>query len=502
MRQKVLIFTALCVLAVPAIAQTTVQNVGPVSVGLEVRVPEAGLWDNGVQNQSNWEAFTGAFSSGTLGVAMNSEAEGDFAGVTERIVVAWFDVDDNPAQERDGFQTDAGAPWLVNNDIARTDGNPARIACEAREGEAEVYMIGNECTPWAYPADFPSYGSGFSYDSQVASVQILQRNADGSSTKRSNVFDPTYGQWASGSQGGQQIRFGGTVRALSNGNFAVAQEDRAALLHPTGQRCVATSIWDQDGNNVVAPWCAQDPPENGFSQWENMAACSLGLLLRTGPQMNLWNQTDGTLIGKWDGVTRTGQPWAYPLPDGSSSNNDWGRGDGTHISSHIAVDFAHLAGKGVADAEDGGGTGVFVTRIDCNTLQTIDEDYVSVGYTVSPNRVTCCTDKDGQCFVAWDGGSNTGANQLLGRLYDSNLDPVTDCFLIFENSEAGPSTLTGFNGFNPNCRLAEVPGEFYKRIVVTSRIQAPVPSMGLNANDHYGMVIGTPPTVVDDWELY
>jgi len=482
----------------------TVQDIGAESAGhCGTLVPEAKYFDNGVQNQSNWEMYTGAFVDGTLAAVTNTEADGDFAGVTERGVAVWF-YTDNTTQEVAGFLDDSGNPWTANNDIARTDGNMPRIAPEVRDGESDndIYMFGNECTAWAYPEDFPSYGSGFAYDAQVASVQILRRGEDGYPSKVTNVFDPTYGQATSGSQGGQQIRFGGSIRMLSNGNFVAIQEDRTGNLNPTGGRCSAASIWDQTGTRVVDPFCAQVPkdPLESIGIWDNLAAYDGGFVSRNEVYndhngLTFFNN-DGSYAGRWNAITRTIDPWSWPLPDGNTSIANWS-GSNERVSSHVNLDYVHVVGRGA------GKQGVYLTRVRASDQTTIGEAFVSEGYQVAIDRCESCTDRYGKVFVCWSDANNTGNKQIIGRVFDGDLDPWRDPFLVFENSEIGPYSVTGFSAKHPSCHFAR-DWQRIPRILVSARIDGPAPSLGLVTNDHYAIVFEPfwCPFAVEDWELY
>ncbi len=486
--------------AAPVMAQEDVSLIGPEDVGLNTVIDDAPIYDNGVQNQSNWEMYSGAFVDGTLASVTNTEADGDFAGVTERGVAIWYTAGDPCViQEVPGFLQDDGAPWTNNNDIARTDGNMPRIGPQVVDGQDDndIYMFGNECTPWAYPGQFPSYGSGFAYDSQVASVQILTRGVDGTPSKVTNVFDPTYGQAASGSQGGQQIRFGGSLRMLSNGNFVVIQEDRSGVIHPTGGRCSAASVWDQAGNNVVAPFCAQVPkdPLGSIGIWDSLDAYDGGFGIRNenyddgaGSEGGLtFFNNDGSYAGRWQGV--------FPdVGSGTTTNiNNWS-GSNERVSSHVELDFMHMVGRGDGNAA------VYCTRVQpASPGVTLDEVNASLGYNVAIDRCESCTDKDGRVFVCWSDSNNTGAKQIVGRLFDENLDPLTDLFLVFNQSET--SAGTGFSGKHPSCHMVEQDNGAL-RIVVSQRTDGPAASLGLNTNDHLAIVFETDPIAVDEWELY
>ena len=481
-------------LGVGASAQT-VTRVGPSSVGATEVIPQTILFNNGVQNQSNWECYTGAFVDGTLAAVTNTEISGDLSGVTERGVAAWFKTN-NTVQEVPGFFDDSGAPWTNNNDIARTDGDPPRVAPEVREGETTMtYMFGNECTPWAYPAQFPSYGSGFTYDAQVASVQILVKSATGYPVPVTNVFEPTYGQWTTGSQGGQQIRFGGSIRMLSNGNFIVIQEDRTGNLHPQGASlCPAASIWDQAGNNVKPAWCAIAPatPLPSVGIWDSLDAFDTGFAVHNeDTALNFWNN-DGSWRGQWVADSRqASEPWSWPLPGTRNTSVTLWSPSNTRISSHIALDYVHLVGRGF-DSAGAPIAGVFLTRIDANTRTTLKEAYVSEGYSVMPDRCESCTDKVGNVFVAWSDASNTGTRQIIGRLYDIDLDPLTEAFLVFPDSQVGPNNTTGFGAYHPSCHMWKDDASGRDRILVTARADSFAPTVGIDTNDHLAIVFTAP----------
>jgi hypothetical protein len=497
MLKKILVLCVLMAFAVPGMAQE-VTNVGPESIVdyFTTVIDDVGIYANGVQNQSNWEMYSGAFVDGTLASVTNTEADNDFAGVTERGVAIWYTID-NVVQENAGFLDDSGAAWTTNNDIARTDGNMPRIGCQVVAGQEanDVYMFGNECTPWAFPGQFPSYGSGFAYDSQVASVQILTRGAGddaagGTPTKVTNVFDPTYGQAASGSQGGQQIRFGGSLRMLSNGNFVVIQDDRAGVIHPVpGQRCSAASVWTEAGANVVAPFCAQVPkdPFTGIGIWDSLDAYDGGFVIRNeGAGLTFFNN-DGTYAGRWDGVSTD-------VGSGTTTNIANWSGSNERVSSHVTLPYVNMVGRGAGSSD------VYVTRVQASDQTTIDEVHVNAGYDAVVDRTESCTDKDGFVFVVWADKNNTGANQLVGRLFDDDLDAVTELFLVFNQSEVDPST--GFSGKHPSCHMVKHPTSGARRILVSQRTDGPAASLGLNTNDHLAIVFEGPPEQVDDWELY
>ena len=506
-----------CLLFAAAGYAAPCQNVGPESVGAVTVIPEKVYFANGVQNQANWEMYSGAFVDGTLANSADTEAEGDFAGITERAAVVWHHTDQT-SQEVDGFLRDNGTAWTQNNDIARTDGNPARIACQGVAGQEnnDLYMLGNECTPWAYASEYPSYGSGFGYSAQVASVQILMRTASGAPAKVTNVFDPTYGSWTTGAQT-NQIRFGGTVRQLSNQNWLVVQEDKSGnlrnLIKPGSTGSIAAaSIWTPAGVNVpnaTGPaWPLKTPglrPTAYDGIWSNVQGFNGGFAVaHEGASVTFWNN-DGSWKGRFVADRRAaGEAW-QPWPGGSALWNTscaTNGGNDEKLTGDVALNYVHVAGRGYDATGTNTNAGMFVTRVDATTFQTIGEGFASEGITATCDRCTCATDKDGNVFALWADTTNTGTRQLIGRFLDTDLNPMTDAFLVFNNSQVGPANVTGFGGYHPSCAMVRNPATSRLRVVCTQRSDSFAPSIGLDTNDHYAIVFEYGIVDVPDWILY
>lgn len=498
--RKSIMFLGLLAALVPMVGNAQAPHGKPQDAGVSVVISEREIFANGVGNAANWEPYTTAFGDGTLALATNTEIEGDEAGTTERAVVAFFTADNNVV-EVPGFYTDGGTPWTINNDSARVNGNPPRIAGDKRPGGTK-YVLGNEATPWDPESAslFPFFNTNpFAYAFQVAVVQLLNK-VNNQPAPIGKVLDPINGKLTSGFQS-DQMRFGGEIRALSNGNFVVVVDNRDDNFN--GLRSVPYAILDGNtGNVIVGPSDSNQVPIDpnvNTGIWSNLAAFNGGFAVRCDSNSNSIDFFDnnGVALGTWDRTLRR-TTFSDPLPPAGGMNTsivDNGGGGG-RIDSHIASNFIYVAGKGI-DADGGGDKGVYLTKINAQTRQTVKEAFVSDGFTAIPDRINVCSDKDDNVFVAWSDTSNTGKRQIIGRAYNSDLEPITDAFLTFENSDIGPSEVTGFAIKHPSCSMVN------GRVLVTGRIDndaGGVPSLNLDQNAHYAIVLQLPgSTSVEHW---
>jgi hypothetical protein len=422
--------------------------------------------------------------------------------VPDRAMVAFFLVD-GTVEERHGFIDPQGKPWTHNSNFIDGTFHPPRIAGDKR-GCGAKYLLGSECTLWGMYA-FPGFESGFAYDAPAALVQLLTYSATGP-VPLGGLLDPTYGRLTSGSQNGERIAFGGEIRCLSNGNFAVVIEDRTGNTIPVDRAALATIVDAQDGSPtigevIIGPFNANQGVNSTASAgiWSNMAAYDGGFAIRphTGTEdasgyltIGFWdNQANPQ--GTWPTIVRTDPNSPLAPTGGFTTSISILSGTETRIDSDIRSDFIYMAGRGVDTSGDPDG-GVYVTKIDAKTKTTADEVYVTEGQNVAPQRVTVCSDKYDNVFVCWSDTSNTGNLQIAGRLYDSNLDPLTDAFLVFEHSELGPESANSFSVRHPSCSMVD------GRILITGAVDKPAPALAYRTNDALAVVLSVndvlPPT--------
>ncbi|NUN98329.1 MAG: hypothetical protein HUU16_19380 [Candidatus Omnitrophica bacterium] len=502
----------------PVLAQAPHGN--PLSAGVAVDIPDIEVFlVPTIPNANNWEAYTTAFGDGTLALATNTRADGDLAGVTERGVVAFFNTN-NSVDEVAGFLSDAGAPWVDNNDSARVDGNPPRIGADKRPGQTK-YVFGNESTPWARPDLFPSFDADntFVYSAQMAACQLLNKTAGGP-VKIGNVIDPVIqflpNALVDTRAQTSQLRYGGEIRGLSNGDFAtiIDNRDHSFAFHlngTTGFNTVPVSIIDQNTGLVsIGPFNPNpnDPTATlgNSGTWSNMAAFNGGFAVRIenpsgggGGNIQFFNNA-GVFQGTWDRTPiRTVLTDPLAPANGAATSITSNGGGGSRIDSHINSNFVYIAGAGVAN--EGAAEGVYLTKVNATTRLTVGEVWVSDNFIANPDRVNVCVDSDDTVFVCWSDTQNTGKRQIVGRAYDSNLVPLTDAFLCFSNSDLDGTDPDGFAIKHPSCSISN------KRILVTGRVDndtGGVPNLGLLSNAHLATVIRLvelPTLDVKNWNI-
>jgi len=473
------------------------------TAGVSIVVPDRVMFADPDRRFNQSQPFVSSFDDGTLILAANLNTPGGFLTSLERVVVAYFTVEGSVV-ETDGFFMDSGEAWTSQNDqISPSSGSPS-VAADKREGSTH-YLLMNETTPW-WPNLFPEFGSRFRYYGLVTTVQILERTPGGA-VPLSKLADPIYGQVTSGSQVVVEgVKCFGGARALSNGDFVVGVEDRTGET-VTGNRVALVAIVDGQqgsptfGQSVVGPFV----PNQGIAQetsprlYRNLAAFDGGFAVRayTGtedasghPTIGFWDN-GGNPQGTWPMIIRTDSGSPLPPEGGKTTSISVLSGVETRMNSDIHSDFIYLAGRGVDASGDPDG-GVYVTKINAKTRTTADEVYVTEGLSVAPQRVTVCSDKDDNVFVCWSDTSNTGNLQIAGRLYDSNLDALTDAFLVFEHSELGPNPTSGFSVKHPSCAMVD------GRVLVAGVVHEDFPSLGFQATDPLAVVLSVaeilPPT--------
>ncbi|MGC9328821.1 MAG: hypothetical protein ACP5I1_14390, partial [Candidatus Hinthialibacter sp.] len=214
------------------------------AAGVTVLIPDTWIFQVDLDNGTYWEPVTDIFGDGTLLVAANTHPEVE-AGMNCK--VAFIDPSAGEIQEYWAFYTDEGEPWNGPFNEVRTSGNPARVAADRRPGGTR-YIVGMESTPYLYD-EFNSddrWYEGFVYDDRVAAVQIFDKTEDGP-VPITKVMDPIYQSFENfDAQYGQQMRYGGDVRFLSNGNIIACPEDRTGNI-VSGNAAVATLFDGETG---------------------------------------------------------------------------------------------------------------------------------------------------------------------------------------------------------------------------------------------------------------
>ncbi len=511
MRAKLFVVLLISLLAVPAFAQVPYAN--PAAAGIEVLVAERVMFANDMVNQGNWEPYASAFGDGTLCLAANTEGQESEtvttpAADTERVAVAFFNTD-GTVQEVPGFyySVSPAKPWVTTNDTFRRNGNPPRIGADKRPGSTK-YVVANECTPADLTEFFPTFGNGFTYGANTYGCYQLLNKTTAGPVPIGPVTDPTYGQYTTGTQV-DAIRYGGDVRALSNGNYISTVEDRNAIFNPNTNRVTVGALISGDTGLVIgSPFnCNMFNPDNGTDCWSGLAAFNGGFAVK--PELSadtnysiFFFDNSGAYQGSWERDLRTEIGTPLPPAEGYTYNtsiSSEGRGDDFRIDSDIRSNYVYYAGKGM-DATGTGSMAVYVTKIDATTRKTVKEVCANDGYSTilgGPDRVNVCVDENGIVFVCWSDKSNTTYKQIAGRFYDADLNPLSDLFLCFTSSEKGPDPVKAFDVNCPTCAMAN------GRCLVACRIDNEPADGSYLDEDQIAIVLKIPvASAVGNWNKY
>ncbi|MBZ0255335.1 hypothetical protein K8I31_04700, partial [bacterium] len=105
----------------------------------------------------------------------------------------------------------------------------------------------------------------------------------------------------------------------------------------------------------------------------------------------------------------------------------------------------YYAGRGW-DLEGTNQRWVYLTLIDANTMETIREIRVNeladdpdgeFDNWAEAGRVACDVDSNGNVIVVWSDTSNSEKEQVVARIFNSDLEPVTATFLAYQGSDIG-----------------------------------------------------------------
>ena len=510
---KTLGLIALCVMVVtPAFCQT--RNVNPQAVGIEVLIPDTPMGLLGVDYAANLEPYVDCMGDGTLIAAFGTkDIEGNDS--TERPAMLLVKPD-GTIIEAAGFYTDKGEPWLWNSDDIRKDGNPPQCAGIRTKG-ATRYAIGMESTPYDYDEfntdgrwgknNYP-IGLDYFYCIQVFELQ-------GSTVVPiTKVQDEFYGK-----ETGLLIGRGrtGGVAGLDNGNFAAVVEDRGKVISAFESPILA--VFNGTTGEIIKGgfFPGGDDVTSNTAGWDGITSMKGGFAFRlsANPTKIYFYDNAGTLLGSWT-QTANNNPDNIPLSsftEFTTSITGTGRGDGCHISASINSKYVYYANKGLD--VDATSTFVYLVKIDGTTGKTVKEVIVNEvmnlasGYSsgtyenwAMPQRVSCYVDGRDNVTVVYSDKSNDNVNKVIGRVYNSDLTPVTETFMCFQASDIDGTTLFAENDiYHPQVAMTD------ERILVTARTSnflMPDGETALPMNQPIFTVLKNPlaPVAVQDWSLY
>jgi hypothetical protein len=320
---------------------------------------------------------------------------------------------------------------------------------------------------------------------QIAAVQAFEKTADGPQPL-TNVIDPVYGSGTIEGEQNNQMRFGGDIRILSNGNILVVVEDRNQGVFVGGNAAIATIFDGQTAEILKGPFNAAGD-DTSHSIWSNVVAFKDGFAVRTEGIMSIYdndgNLQHGGVIAQADWTTVT----------------DTGRGDGTRIAASIDGDFVYISGKNAEEemvcSRFNAATGVADKEVVVN-----EEDLWLFG---SFSRGDLAVDSNGNVCVTYvfQDDSLTAEQQIAARILDSNLEPATPTFFAFSQYERWDDTeILGIMSKEVNVSMDN------QRIVISADGVTVDSTTGeLTPAEHaYAVVLKNPfaATSIDGWELH
>lgn len=484
MKRKVFLFIVLFVVAGISSSFAVDLPAEQSAAGIKTLVPDVWVFQLAQDNKGNWEPYTDIFGDGTILVGGNTFPDG-LDGMNMK--VAFVNPKTGKVDEYWGFYSDAGKAYTGQFNEKRIDGNPSRVAADRRAGKAR-YAVGMEATPQYYD-EFNTdnrWFRNFDYDAQVAVVQLFDKTDTGPKPI-TNVIDPLYmpGDVA-GAQGGAQMRFGGDIQFLSNGNFLAVVEDRSKTTVTGGNGSVG-SVFDNDGKLIKGPFnCAGD--DGVHDQWSNVAAFNGGFCVRASNIFTVFDNSGNMLY------------W-FDQAD-FSTVAEKGRGDGVRIGSNFGTNYVYFAGK------DANGDMV-VTRFDAVATKTGDalqdvKEILANEIDFVPGTFDRCdigVDNNGNFCVAYMDSSVTGTSQIVARVFDNKMDPKTPTFFAFTKHDGLTGDVEGFIGKAPNVSM-----DNQSIVIAADGVNWDTANNALTPNEiNYFTVLENPlktDTLIRQWDLY
>ncbi|MEW6236782.1 MAG: hypothetical protein AB1656_15470 [Candidatus Omnitrophota bacterium] len=483
MRKSVFWVTAVFLLGMASVVPAQVLvPADHAAAGVKVLVPDTVFFKSTVPMGTYWEPFTDFFGDGTIILIAGAYPEGLTAGFNSK--VAFINVD-GTIQEYWAFYTDKGQPYTGGFNETRKDGNPPRVAADRRPGGI-LYVTGQEATPYMYETEFNTDGRWdklFVYvDRQVAVVQGFMKTPAGPQML-TKVTDPVYGSGTI--EGGQidQMRYGGDISFLSDGNILAVVEDRNKVIVPSGNGAVATIFNSQTGAIIKGPFNSAGD-DAAHSIWANVAAFKGGFAVRTEGITTIYDNAGNKkfVVAQADWTTV----------------KDAGRGDGTRICSNIASDYICILGKN-ADGD------MVVSRLNAQTGKAdkevvVEEEDLWLNGTFDRGDVAM-DEYDNVCAI-YQWTSSPAQAQIVARVLNSNLEPATPTFYAFNNFERpDAANLLGFVGKEPNVSMNN------SRIMIAADgVTLDSTTNALTLAEHaFAIVLENPlkkATDVETWELY
>ncbi len=404
---------------------------GPEEVGITALTGDINLWPEGGGGSNYWRPEADTLSNGNAivlgGMRKARFSSGSADAENTRDMIAIFSpTGELLAPARAAFFTHAGEPWENTVCTTRNDDKFYGLCADTVGGRSgSRYVVHTIANPSAFPEAFPGYPE----DSERHTIiQVISNDG----VPESQITNP-FGEYV----GEPGLIRGGMVRFLSNGNIVMNFEDRTTeseakdtLYGRTGnRRVVGCAILGPDGSIVRPPFAICNPSSSRNS--ENR----FGLTSGDGWfAVRYKDANDGATIVAFDNDGNElggGEGRLYPAIDIPELEFDGGnRGDPNGLEA--VGDTLYITHRGLDRAG-------YLTTIQ------VGEEGLSVKKTVRftdhplstfEHNADLGVDSEGNVIVIWQDQSwerfQTGRWEVLARVFDHNLEPLTSSFCFFE----------------------------------------------------------------------
>jgi hypothetical protein len=434
---------------------------GVETAGLTNIVPDVALWystnrggylTNGFVNllaqeppMANWEGYSSVLGDSDFLLAFNTFAD-DGTFLNQRAAIAIQPAAGGPVKLASADFSDAGAPFNLEIDLSRQNGNPSRVGGDKRYG-AVNFLTAQE-TSAGQITNFESnarWTNNPSYQGQnryVTEQPFALNPATLAQTPLADVWDYVYGPLvtdAPPNQGNapQLARTGGTVSGLDNGNFAVVIDDKTSYSSSGGEVTTFSIITPK--GQIVQTNTLVDPRDI----WDNSCAYSGGFAVRVHNLLYFYDNS--------------GNPkFTNDINLSSGLQFGTGREDASRVGSDIRSHYVYLAGQSPEVGQ--GNVPVCVAVWDSRTGQCVATNTVT---DTNPefqktDRAAVAVDAlDSFCVVFCLQPTAVFTNRQVaarvGQFNGTNVSFLTPSFFPFVNHD--PNGSLGTQTFNPTVAM-------------------------------------------------
>ncbi len=414
----------------PGIEQLPVAA-GPEAVGITPLTGDVNLWAENGGGREWWRPEADTLSNGNA-IVLGGMRKEPGSEITRDMIAIFSPSGELLDPARAAFFTNAGEPWENTICTSRNSDKFYGLCADTVSGRNGArYVVHTIANPDAFPEAFPDYPPE-QFGEYHTAIQVIRNDG----VPETNLINP----WGGYITEPGLIR-GGTVRFLSNGNIVVNFEDRTAmgaakdaLYNRDGnKRVVGAVILAPDGSIVKAPFAISNPSSSRNS--ENR----FGLTSGDGWfAVRYYDALDGSSVVAFDNDGNElggGMGRIYPaldIPELLGLGGQIGGGRGDENGLEAAGDRLYISFIG---ADQAGYLTQF--QVGANGLSVLK----SVRFTDHPlstfeHNADLGVDSDGNVIVMWQDQSwerfQTGRWEMLARMFDSNLEPITSSFCMFE----------------------------------------------------------------------